>query len=135
MFYRTGDLVRERDDGNLLFLGRKDRQIKIRGYRVELDEVESVLGAFEEVSEAAAVVARVTNGAASRSSRLSLPRDGARLASGGSPSPGGGTPARRTPCLSASKSVTRSLARRPARSIGRRWLTYRCVGELRESDG
>jgi acyl-coenzyme A synthetase/AMP-(fatty) acid ligase len=54
-FYRTGDLVRQRGDGNLLFLGRKDRQVKVRGYRVELDEVENVIGALEEVSEAAAV--------------------------------------------------------------------------------
>jgi amino acid adenylation domain-containing protein len=54
-FYRTGDLVRRRQDGNFLFLGRKDRQIKIRGYRVELDEVENVFGAMDEVAEAAAV--------------------------------------------------------------------------------
>jgi amino acid adenylation domain-containing protein len=54
-FYRTGDLVRRREDGNLQFLGRKDRQIKVRGYRVELDEVENVLGALREVSEAAVV--------------------------------------------------------------------------------
>ena len=55
VFYRTGDLVRDRGDGNLLFLGRKDRLIKVRGYRVELDEVEAVLGTLPEVAEAAAV--------------------------------------------------------------------------------
>lgn len=54
IFYRTGDLVEEKDDGVLMFLGRKDRQIKTRGYRVELDEVESVLSAHEQVEEAAA---------------------------------------------------------------------------------
>ncbi len=54
-FYRTGDLVRQRADGNLLFVGRKDRQVKIRGCRVELDEVEHVLGSFDEVADAAAV--------------------------------------------------------------------------------
>ena len=57
-FYRTGDLVRERDDGNLLFLGRKDRQIKVRGYRVELDEIENVIGAFADVVEAAVIAVR-----------------------------------------------------------------------------
>jgi len=41
--YRTGDLVRERPDGALEFVGRADRQIKIRGYRVEPEEVERVL--------------------------------------------------------------------------------------------
>jgi acyl-coenzyme A synthetase/AMP-(fatty) acid ligase len=62
IFYRTGDLVREREDGQLLFLGRKDRQVKVRGYRVELDEVESVLAALEDVSEAAAVALRDDEG-------------------------------------------------------------------------
>ena len=60
-FYRTGDLVREREDGHLLFLGRKDRQIKIRGYRVELDEVENVIGGFEDVVEAAVIAVRHTD--------------------------------------------------------------------------
>jgi amino acid adenylation domain-containing protein len=55
LFYRTGDLVRDRGDGNLVFLGRKDRLIKVRGYRVELDEVEAVLSAVPGVAEAAAV--------------------------------------------------------------------------------
>lgn len=52
-FYRTGDLVEERKDGLMVFLGRMDRQIKVRGYRVELDEIESVLTAHECVEEAA----------------------------------------------------------------------------------
>ena len=50
--------MREREDGHLLFLGRKDRQIKIRGYRVELDEVENVIGGFEDVVEAAVIAVR-----------------------------------------------------------------------------
>ena len=51
--YRSGDLVLEREDGNMMVLGRKDRQIKVRGYRVELDEIESVLSAHACVEEAA----------------------------------------------------------------------------------
>lgn len=53
LFQRTGDLVAEAPDGALRFLGRKDRQIKARGYRVELDEVESVLLTHAAVHEAA----------------------------------------------------------------------------------
>lgn len=54
VFLRTGDLVRLRQDGkNYDFLGRKDRQIKTRGYRVELDEIEAALLAHNGVEEAA----------------------------------------------------------------------------------
>jgi acyl-coenzyme A synthetase/AMP-(fatty) acid ligase len=53
IFYRTGDLVQKLPDGNYRFLGRKDRQIKTRGYRVELDEIETILLALPEVAEAA----------------------------------------------------------------------------------
>jgi amino acid adenylation domain-containing protein len=42
-FYKTGDLVKADDDGLLLFFGRKDRQIKTRGYRVELNEIEETM--------------------------------------------------------------------------------------------
>ncbi|MGA7908803.1 MAG: non-ribosomal peptide synthetase, partial [Candidatus Sulfotelmatobacter sp.] len=54
--YRTGDLVRLLPDGNLEFLGRLDQQIKIRGLRVELEEVEAVLGQHPGVREAAVIV-------------------------------------------------------------------------------
>lgn len=54
IFYRTGDLVQKLPDGNYKFLGRKDRQIKTRGYRVELDEVEAALLSHPTVHEAAA---------------------------------------------------------------------------------
>ncbi len=52
-FHATGDLVSQSPDGNLRFLGRRDRQIKARGNRVELDEVEAVLLQHADVHEAA----------------------------------------------------------------------------------
>ena len=55
--YRTGDLVRRSEDGRLHFLGRIDRQIKIRGYRVEPAEIESALLHHPVVAEAAVVPA------------------------------------------------------------------------------
>jgi hypothetical protein len=53
--YRTGDRVQERPDGNLEFLGRVDRQVKINGKRVELDEIEVRLRATGLVQDAAVV--------------------------------------------------------------------------------
>jgi amino acid adenylation domain-containing protein len=50
--YRTGDRARYRNDGSIDFLGRIDRQIKVRGYRMELDEIEAVLRRHEAVREA-----------------------------------------------------------------------------------
>jgi len=63
--YRTGDLARYRRDGELEFLGRGDDQVKVRGYRVELGEVETVLGQHPRVQEAV-VVARDESGGGKR---------------------------------------------------------------------
>ncbi|HEY7415100.1 MAG TPA: amino acid adenylation domain-containing protein, partial [Ktedonobacteraceae bacterium] len=52
VLYKTGDLVRYLPDGTLEFLGRRDQQIKLRGFRVELGEIETVLGLHPAVKEA-----------------------------------------------------------------------------------
>jgi amino acid adenylation domain-containing protein len=51
-FFRTGDIVRYRSDGEVEYLGRTDNQVKVRGFRVELSEIESVLAACSGVAEA-----------------------------------------------------------------------------------
>ncbi len=53
--YRTGDLVRRLPDGRLEYHGRTDHQVKVRGFRVELGEIESVLARFPGVQLAGAV--------------------------------------------------------------------------------
>lgn len=57
-FYKTGDLVRYRDDGSLIFVGRKDTQIKLRGQRIEPGEIEHVLRGHAGVDDAVAVLHR-----------------------------------------------------------------------------
>jgi len=60
--YRTGDEVRRRRDGKLEFIGRSDQQVKVRGFRIELAEIERVLAQQEMVEEAAVVMKQSPTG-------------------------------------------------------------------------
>lgn len=60
--YRTGDRVRRLADGGLEFLGRADEQVKVRGFRVELGEVETILLRHPGVTEAAAALHGIVPG-------------------------------------------------------------------------
>nr|BFD89294.1 hypothetical protein KitaXyl93_06540 [Kitasatospora sp. Xyl93] len=60
--YRTGDLVRRRPDGAIEFLGRIDRQVKLRGLRIELGEIEAALARHPAVREAVVVAAPTAPG-------------------------------------------------------------------------
>ena len=70
--YRTGDLCRFRADGQLAYLGRRDHQVKVRGYRVEPEETEAVLREHPGIAEAA-VTAR-----GQALAGYAVPRDGTR---------------------------------------------------------
>ncbi|MBQ4878622.1 amino acid adenylation domain-containing protein [Pseudoalteromonas luteoviolacea] len=50
--YRSGDLARYNPDGTIQFIGRCDRQVKVRGYRIELDEIQATMQAFPQVGKA-----------------------------------------------------------------------------------
>jgi len=60
--YKTGDFARYREDGIIEFLGRRDDQLKIRGHRVELGEIEAVLIRYPHVSTGAVLPYEVTPG-------------------------------------------------------------------------
>ena len=60
--FHTGDYMAWDENGDLIFHGRKDHMVKIRGYRVELDEVRRAAARFEGVEEAACVPVRVNGG-------------------------------------------------------------------------
>ncbi|MBA4532701.1 non-ribosomal peptide synthetase [Brevibacillus halotolerans] len=53
--YKTGDLAKWRSDGTIEYIGRMDHQVKIRGHRVELGEVETVLLRYHKIREAAVI--------------------------------------------------------------------------------
>ncbi|MEL7535892.1 MAG: amino acid adenylation domain-containing protein [Pseudomonadota bacterium] len=80
-FHRTGDLVNRRATGEIQFIGRKDRQIKTRGCRVDLDEVENVLGNCPGVTEAAVYAVDDAEGYRNIHATVTANADGLQLAS------------------------------------------------------
>ncbi|MDR0126245.1 non-ribosomal peptide synthetase [Bacillus zhangzhouensis] len=59
--YRTGDLVKWTEDGELIYLGRKDHQVNIRGFRIELSEIEAQLLGLDAVKEAVVTTVKDTS--------------------------------------------------------------------------
>lgn len=84
--YRTGDLVRWQGDGKIDYLGRADDQVKVRGFRVELGEVEDTLSGLPEVR--AAVVVTEPWGNTNRLIGYFVPEAGGKLAQHDSPDVG-----------------------------------------------
>lgn len=75
--YRTGDLVTRRPDGALRYVGRVDGQVKVRGHRIELGEVEAVVAEHPDVAQTAVVLTRTRDGDA-RLSAFVTARPGGR---------------------------------------------------------
>jgi amino acid adenylation domain-containing protein len=63
IMYDTGDMVKWFPDGNIEFLGRKDHQVKLRGYRIELEEIENCLLQFSDAIKQVVVVVKQFKGA------------------------------------------------------------------------
>jgi amino acid adenylation domain-containing protein len=79
LMYRTGDRVRRRTDGNFEFLGRVDRQVKINGKRVELDEIEACLRRSGLIEDAAVTSTATAGGPRKLHAYVKSTREGASL--------------------------------------------------------
>lgn len=76
-WYRTGDVVYEDEQGDFIFRGRRDRMVKRRGYRIELDEIEACLYRNPVVRQAAVIASEDDSGV--RIKAFCVSRDGQRL--------------------------------------------------------
>jgi amino acid adenylation domain-containing protein/non-ribosomal peptide synthase protein (TIGR01720 family) len=76
--YRTGDRVRRLADGRLAFLGRRDQQLKLRGFRIEPGEIEGALRQHPAVSSAAVVLRSSAAAGEEQLVAFVVPRDGVR---------------------------------------------------------
>lgn len=76
IYFRTGDTVRVREDGHLTFVARSDLQVKVRGHRVELEEVEAALLTLDPVEEAAVFTIPDAEGSSALQSAVVVADDG-----------------------------------------------------------
>jgi amino acid adenylation domain-containing protein len=76
-WYRTGDVVYADESGDFIFRGRRDRMVKRRGYRIELDEIEACLYRNPTVRQAAVIAQDSDDGV--RIKAICVPRDGQKL--------------------------------------------------------
>lgn len=76
--YKTGDLARYHPSGDIEFMGRADNQVKVRGFRVELGEIEAVLTAHPGINEAV-VVAREEQSGEKRLAAYFVPGEGQHI--------------------------------------------------------
>ena len=60
-FYKSGDFAKRADDGNVYIQGRLDNQIKLRGLRIEIGEIESAISKYEAIKDVAVVVRKIKN--------------------------------------------------------------------------
>src|SRR5262249_17767274 len=61
LLYRTGDLVKWLPDGNLQYVGRNDFQVKIRGHRIELTEIENTISGYKGIFQSIALIKENAN--------------------------------------------------------------------------